>query len=64
MNNGHDAIQNVLVDELVGLTAAITKARSLAEIEEDVAVRITTYPQVTPGLGLFGVQSGASASEL
>ena len=62
--SGQDAIQNGLVDELGGLTAAIVKARSLAEIEEDVAVRITTYPQVTPGLGLFGVQSGASASEL
>ena len=62
--SGEDAVENGLVDELGGLTAAIAKARSLAEIEDDVTVRVVTYPQVTPGLGLFGVQSGASASEL
>ncbi|MEM7458477.1 MAG: signal peptide peptidase SppA [Pseudomonadota bacterium] len=62
--SGEDAINNGLVDELGGLTAAIAKARSLAEIEDDVTVRVVTYPQVTPGLGLFGVQSGATASEL
>ncbi|MEO1407890.1 MAG: S49 family peptidase, partial [Pseudomonadota bacterium] len=62
--SGEDALQNGLVDELGGLTAAIAKARSLAEIEDDVTVRVQTYPQVTPGLGLFGVQSSASASEL
>lgn len=62
--SGEDAVENGLVDELGGLTTAIAKARSLAEIEDDVTVRVVTYPQVTPGLGLFGVQSGASASEL
>lgn len=62
--SGEDAVENGLVDELGGLTAAIAKARNLAEIEDDVTVRVVTYPQVTPGLGLFGVQSGASASEL
>ncbi|MEO1189170.1 MAG: signal peptide peptidase SppA [Pseudomonadota bacterium] len=62
--SGEDAVENGLVDELGGLTAAITKARSLAQIEDDVSVRVVTYPQVTPGLGLFGVQSGASVREL
>ena len=62
--SGEDAVENGLVDELGGLTTAIAKARSLAEIEDDVTVRIVSYPQVTPGLGLFGVQSGASVQEL
>lgn len=61
---GETAVENGLVDELGGLTAAIAKARSLAEIEDDVTVRIMTYPQTTPGLGMFGVQSGASVREL
>ncbi|MEM7328532.1 MAG: signal peptide peptidase SppA [Pseudomonadota bacterium] len=62
--SGEDALEIGLVDELGGLTAAIAKAKVLAEIEDESDVRIISYPQVTPGFGLFGAQSSASAQEL
>ncbi|MEM6535323.1 MAG: signal peptide peptidase SppA [Pseudomonadota bacterium] len=42
---GEDAMSQGLVDELGGLTTAIAKARELAEIEPDEAIRILKYPQ-------------------
>lgn len=62
--SGEDALANGLVDELGGLTVAIEKARSLAEIDADADIRIITYPQSSPGFALFGAQAGASAQEL
>ncbi|MEM9573484.1 MAG: signal peptide peptidase SppA [Pseudomonadota bacterium] len=62
--SGEDALANGLVDELGGLTVAIDKARSLAEIESDTNIRLITYPQSNPGFAVFGAQASASAQEL
>ena len=42
---GEDALDQNLVDELGGLTTAIAKARELAEIDSEEAIRIMKYPQ-------------------
>jgi protease-4 len=52
------------VDELGGLTAAIAKAKELAEIEADADVRLMTFPKSAGGLPFLSVSSGASAQEL
>jgi len=62
--SGVDAKQRGLVDELGGLTAAIAKARDLAELEEDADVQLVTYPKAETGFAMFGVRSAASAQEL
>lgn len=62
--SGEDALDNGLVDELGGLTAAISKARELAEIEEDAEIRVKTYPMNDGGFSFFSASSSASAAEL
>ena len=62
--SGEDALQNGLVDEIGGLTTAIRKAKDLAEIDQDTAVRIKMFPQTSGGLPFFGASAEASASEL
>ncbi|NQY15108.1 MAG: signal peptide peptidase SppA [Henriciella sp.] len=62
--SGEDAFDNGLVDELGGLTTAIAKAKSLAEIEDDADIRLMTYPMATPGFAMFGAQASTSAQQL
>lgn len=62
--SGIDAAERGLVDELGGLTAAIAKARQLAELEGDADIRLVAYPQAQAGFAMFGAQTGASAQEL
>ena len=62
--SGEDALENGLVDELGGLTTAITKAKSLAEIEDDADIRLMTYPQSNAGFAMFGAQASTSAQQL
>jgi protease-4 len=62
--SGEDALERGLVDELGGLTAAITKARELAEIEDEADIRLKTFPMNEGGFSFFGASSAASAAEL
>ena len=62
--SGEDALERGLVDELGGLTAAITKARELAEIEDDVDIRLKTFPMNEGGFPFFSASSSASVAEL
>lgn len=62
--SGEDALERGLVDELGGLTAAISKARELAEIEEDVDIRLKTFPMNEGGFPFFSASSSASVAEL
>ena len=62
--SGQDAVGRGLVDELGGLTAAIAKAKELANLEDDVEVRLVTYPMADASFPFLGVSSGASAAEL
>nr|WP_070959473.1 signal peptide peptidase SppA [Hyphomonas sp. Mor2] len=62
--SGEDALENGLVDELGGLTVAISKARELAEIEDDAEIRVKTFPMIEGGFNFFGASSAASAAEL
>jgi protease-4 len=62
--SGEDAFENGLVDELGGLTTAIAKAKSLAEIEDGADIRLMTYPMATPGFAMFGAQASTSAQQL
>lgn len=62
--SGEDALERGLVDELGGLTAAITKARELAEIEADADIRLKTFPMNEGGFSFFGASSSASIAEL
>lgn len=62
--SGEDALDRGLVDELGGITAAIAKARELAEIEEDADIRIKTFPMSDGGFSFFSASSSASAAEL
>lgn len=62
--SGEDALENGLVDQIGGLTTAIDKAKELAEIDADAAVRIKMFPQSAGGLPFFGASAEASASEL
>jgi len=62
--SGEDALERGLVDELGGLTAAITKARQLAEIEDGADIRLKTFPMNEGGFSFFGASSSASVAEL
>lgn len=63
--SGEDALSRGLVDELGGLNVAIAKARELAEIEEDAAIRLKSYPNSGDStFPLFSASAGASAEEL
>ncbi|MEO1304709.1 MAG: signal peptide peptidase SppA [Pseudomonadota bacterium] len=62
--SGQDALSNGLVDELGGLTAAISKAKELANIESDVQVRLVTYPMADAAFPFLGASAGASVEEL
>lgn len=62
--SGEAAADIGLVDELGGLTVAISKARELAGIEADADVRIMTYPMSVGGFPFLSASSSASMEEL
>jgi protease-4 len=62
--SGEDALAVGLVDEIGGLTDAITKARELAEIPSDEATRVKFFPAPQGGIPGFGPLAEASASDL
>lgn len=62
--SGKDALGAGLVDELGGLTAAIDKAKEMANIDTETEVRLVSYPMTQGGLPLMGTSAGASAEEL
>lgn len=62
--SGEAAYANGLVDQLGGLSTAITKAKELAEIEDDVEVRLVAYPMSTGGIPFLSSSASASANEL
>ncbi len=62
--SGEDALEKGLVDQLGGLTDAISKARELAGIDADQEVRLVKYPMQTGGFGFMGASASASAGEL
>jgi len=62
--SGEDAIGAQLVDELGGLTAAIDKAKELANIDAETEVRLVSYPMSQGGFPFMGASAGASAEEL
>ena len=61
---GEDALGAGLVDELGGLTAAIAKAKEMAEIDAETEVRLVSYPMSQGGFPFMGASSGASMEEL
>jgi protease-4 len=62
--SGEDALGAQLVDELGGLTAAIDKAKELANIDAETEVRLVSYPMSQGGFPFMGASAGASAAEL
>lgn len=62
--SGEDALGAGLVDELGGLTAAIDKAKEMANIDGETEVRLVSYPMTQGGLPFMGTSAGASAEEL
>ena len=60
--SGEDALQNGLVDELGGISTAITKAMELAEIDAETDIRIQYYPLAPEGLTI-GSPSFVSSTE-
>lgn len=62
--SGEDALDAQLVDELGGLTAAIDKAKELADIDGETEVRLVSYPMSQGGFPFMGASAGASAEEL